>query len=251
MYRTGDLAYWTDEGELVFAGRADTQVKIRGYRVEPGEVEAVLAAQPGVDQAVVTVRDGRLLGYVVSGGAVDPVRLREQVARSLPDYLVPAAVTALDALPVTANGKIDREALPDPDFGGRVSGREPVTEVERVLCALFAEVLGLERVGADDSFLELGGDSITSMQLAARARREGIAFGAREVFEYRSPHGDRGVRRAGRGGTRHGRTRRVRCGPSRPWPGRNRGIRSRVRRPVNLRCLGRIVRAGAAAENFS
>ncbi|GHF54231.1 nonribosomal peptide synthetase CepB [Amycolatopsis bartoniae] len=189
MYRTGDLAYWTDEGELVFAGRADTQVKIRGYRVEPGEVEAVLAAQPGVDQAVVTVRDGRLLGYVVSGGAVDPVRLREQVARSLPDYLVPAAVTALDALPVTANGKIDREALPDPDFGGRVSGREPVTEVERVLCALFAEVLGLERVGADDSFLELGGDSITSMQLAARARREGIAFGAREVFEYRSPAG--------------------------------------------------------------
>ncbi|MFI6924025.1 amino acid adenylation domain-containing protein [Nonomuraea spiralis] len=189
MYRTGDVAYWTDEGELVFAGRADDQVKIRGYRVEPGEIEAVLAGQPGVDQAVVVARDGRLVGYVVSDGVVDPVRLREQVARVLPDYMVPAAVMALDALPVTANGKVDREALPDPDFGGRVSGREPVTEAERVLCGLFAEVLGLERVGADDSFFELGGDSISSMQLAARARRDGLAFGAREVFEHRTPAG--------------------------------------------------------------
>nr|ACJ60989.1 TEG6 [uncultured soil bacterium] len=189
MYRTGDVAYWTDEGELVFAGRADNLVKIRGYRVEPGEVEAVLAGQLGVDQAVVVARDGRLIGYVLSDGGVDPVRLREQVAGVLPDYMVPAAVIALDALPVTANGKIDREALPDPDFSGRVSGREPVTEVERVLCELFAEVLGLERVGVDDSFFELGGDSITSMQLAARGRREGMAFGAREVFEHRSPAG--------------------------------------------------------------
>jgi nonribosomal peptide synthetase CepB len=189
MYRTGDLAYWTGEGELVFAGRADDQVKIRGYRVEPGEIETVLAAQPGVDQAVVHARDGRLIGYVVSDGAVDPTRLRAQVARVLPDYMVPAAVVALDALPVTANGKVDREALPDPGFGDRVSGREPVTAAERVLCDLFAEVLGLERVGADDNFFELGGDSITSMQLAARGRRAGMTFGAREVFEHRTPAG--------------------------------------------------------------
>ncbi|RSM55270.1 hypothetical protein DMH03_34455 [Amycolatopsis sp. WAC 01376] len=189
MYRTGDVAYRTGEGELVFAGRADDQVKIRGYRVEPGEIEGVLADQPGVDQAVVVARDGRLIGYVVSDQEVRPGRLREQVARVLPDHLVPAAVIVLDAWPVTANGKIDREALPAPDFGERVSGREPVTEIERVLCGLFAGVLGLERVGADDGFFELGGDSITSMQLAARARREGMAFGAREVFEYRTPAG--------------------------------------------------------------
>jgi len=189
MYRTGDVAYWTGEGELVFAGRADNQVKIRGYRVEPGEIETVLAEQPGVDQAVVLARDGRLIGYVVSAAGVDPARLREQVARVLPEYMVPAAVMALDALPVTANGKVDREALPDPDFSERVSGREPRTAAERTLCDLFAEVLGLERVGVDDSFFELGGDSITSMQLAARARRDGLAFGAREVFEHRTPAG--------------------------------------------------------------
>ncbi|WP_281179760.1 amino acid adenylation domain-containing protein [Actinoplanes subtropicus] len=189
MYRTGDVAYWTDDGELVFAGRADNQVKIRGYRVEPGEIETALTEQPGVDQAVVLARDERLIGYVVSGTGVDPVRLREQVARTLPSYLVPAAVLVLDALPVTVNGKVDREALPDPDFGALVSEREPATPAERVLCGLFAEVLGLERVGVEDSFFELGGDSITSMRLAARARRDGLIFGAREVFEHRTPAG--------------------------------------------------------------
>ncbi|MFJ2192061.1 amino acid adenylation domain-containing protein [Kitasatospora sp. NPDC087861] len=193
MYRTGDVAYWTDEGELVYVGRSDDQVKIRGYRVEPGEVEAVLAERPGIDQAVVVAREGRLIGYVVSGSDIDPERLREDIARALPSYMVPAAVMVLDALPVTANGKVDRAALPDPDFGGRVTGREPATDAERALCALFAEVLGLERVGADDSFFELGGDSITSMQLAARARRSGMAFGAREVFEHRTPAGIAGI----------------------------------------------------------
>ncbi|MCS7477866.1 amino acid adenylation domain-containing protein [Umezawaea endophytica] len=189
MYRTGDVVHWTGAGELVFVGRADSQVKVRGFRVEPGELEAVLAGLPGVDQAVVVVRDGRLIGYAVSDADLDPARLREQVAAVLPEYLVPAAVVVLHALPVTPNGKIDRAALPDPDFGGLVSGREPVTEVEQALCALFAEVLGLERVGADDSFFQLGGDSLLSMQLAARAHRDGIAFGAREVFEHRTPAG--------------------------------------------------------------
>ncbi|MFI9452339.1 amino acid adenylation domain-containing protein [Amycolatopsis sp. NPDC052450] len=189
MYRTGDLAYWNDEGELVFAGRADTQVKIRGYRVEPGEVEAVLADQPGVDQAVVAVRDGRLIGYIVSAAGADPVRLRDRIAGLLPEYMVPSVVMALAALPVNANGKVERKALPDPDFSGHIAGREPVTEIERLLCELFAEMLGLPRVGADDSFFELGGDSIVSMQLAARARRDGMTFGAKEVFEYRTPAG--------------------------------------------------------------
>nr|WP_246481410.1 amino acid adenylation domain-containing protein [Amycolatopsis umgeniensis] len=189
MYRTGDLAYRNDEGELVFAGRADDQVKIRGHRVEPGEVEAVLAELPGVDQAVVVARDGRLIGYVVSEGEVHPTRLRARIAKVLPDYMVPAEVIALPALPVTANGKVDREALPDPDFSERVTYREPTTDPERALCALFADVLGLARVGVDDSFFEIGGDSIYSVKLTARALRAGMAFDVADVFEHRTPAG--------------------------------------------------------------
>ncbi|MEE1739792.1 amino acid adenylation domain-containing protein [Streptomyces sp. BE147] len=195
MYRTGDLVRWNPEGELVFVGRVDDQVKVRGFRVEPGEVEAALVAQESVGQAVVVVRPShageRLVGYVTAAGetAVDAVAVREGLAARLPEYMVPAAVVVLDALPLTSNGKVDRKALPDPDFSGRVSDREPVTEVERMLCDLFAEVLGLPRVGADDSFFELGGDSLLSMQLAARARRDGMVFGSREVFDRRTPAG--------------------------------------------------------------
>jgi nonribosomal peptide synthetase CepA len=186
MYRTGDLAYWTDQGELVSAGRADDQVKIRGFRVEPREIEFALSAYPRITQATVTVRDGRLLAYV-SPGDVDTRTVREHLASRLPQYMVPAAVTALDALPLTAHGKIDRRALPDPDFTTVTVGREPATETERVLCELFAEVLGLERAGVDDSFFELGGDSILSMQLAARARRAGLTFTAADVFDGKTP----------------------------------------------------------------
>ncbi|GHF54238.1 nonribosomal peptide synthetase CepB [Amycolatopsis bartoniae] len=189
MYRTGDLAYWTDRGELVFAGRADDQVKIRGYRVEPGEVETVLGGLPGVGQAVVSTRDGQLIGYVVAeaGQDIDPVRLREQLAGTLPEFMVPAAILVLDELPLTVHGKVDRRALPEPDFTSKATGGEPATEAERILCGVFAEVLGLARVGAEDSFFELGGDSISSMQVAARARRERISLTPRQVFEHRTP----------------------------------------------------------------
>ncbi|MCS7477865.1 amino acid adenylation domain-containing protein [Umezawaea endophytica] len=189
MYRTGDLARWTDGGALAFAGRADDQVKIRGYRVEPGEVEVVLGGLPGVGQAVVTPRGEHLIGYVVAeaGHHVDPARLRELLAEALPEFMVPSVVLVLDELPLTVNGKVDRRALPEPDFAAKAVGREPATEAERVLCGVFAEVLGLDRVGADDSFFELGGDSISSMQVAARARREGLALTPRQVFEHRSP----------------------------------------------------------------
>nr|AYA22334.1 KerC [Amycolatopsis keratiniphila] len=189
MYRTGDLASWTDEGTLVFAGRADDQVKIRGYRVEPGEVEAALAALPGVAQAVVLARHERLIGYVVAeaGQDADPVRLRELLAATLPEFMVPATVLPLDALPLTVNGKVDRRALPEPDFTSKSVDRTPSTEAERILCGVFADVLGLERVGVEDSFFELGGDSISSMQVAARARREGISLTPRLVFEHRTP----------------------------------------------------------------
>ncbi|QUQ69298.1 non-ribosomal peptide synthetase [Kutzneria sp. CA-103260] len=185
MYRTGDLAHWTDQGALAFAGRADDQVKIRGYRVEPGEIEVVLAGLPGVGQAVVLARAGQLIGYVV--GDVDQARLREQLAATLPEYMVPAAVLVLAELPLTVNGKVDRQALPEPDFAAKSTGREPATEAERVLCGVFAEVLGLDRVGVEDSFFELGGDSISSMQVAARARRDGISLTPRLVFEHRTP----------------------------------------------------------------
>ncbi|WP_344610002.1 amino acid adenylation domain-containing protein, partial [Streptomyces glaucus] len=193
MYRTGDLARWTEEGELVFVGRADAQVKIRGFRVEPGEVEAVLAAQPGVAQAVVVAREDRpgekrLVGYLVPGGGeLDTGAVRDRVAGSLPEYLVPAAFVVLEALPLTVNGKVDLKALPAPDFAGRATGREPRTAAERTLCEIFAAVLGLERAGADDDFFHLGGDSITSMQVVARAGRAGLVLTPRQVFELRTP----------------------------------------------------------------
>jgi mycobactin peptide synthetase MbtF len=193
MYRTGDLGRWTPGGELVFAGRVDEQVKVRGFRVEPGEVETVLAAHESVGQAVVVVREGRLVAYVVpaAGDGVDGVDgavLREFVAGKLPDYMVPAVVVVLDGLPVTVNGKLDRAALPAPVFAGSAGGgREARTPVEGLLCGLFGEVLGLERVGAEDSFFELGGDSIMSMLLVSRARRAGLSFTARQVFEHRTP----------------------------------------------------------------
>ncbi|MER7562059.1 amino acid adenylation domain-containing protein [Streptomyces sp. NPDC097941] len=194
MYRTGDLARWTGDGELRYAGRADAQVKVRGFRVEPGEIEAALAAHPEVGRAVVVLRqdrqgERRLVGYVVprGSGGVDPELVRAYAAKELPGHMVPAAVLALDALPATHNGKVDVTALPAPDFAELSSGRAPRGAAEEILCATFAEVLGLEHVGADANFFALGGDSITSMQLVSRARRAGAFFGAQDVFEHRSP----------------------------------------------------------------
>ncbi|OPG09968.1 hypothetical protein B1R27_04700 [Streptomyces sp. GKU 895] len=180
MYRTGDLARWTPDGQLAFVGRADEQVKIRGFRVELGEVEAVLAAHPQVAQSAAQIYDGRLIGYAV--GAIDTDDLRAFAATRLPDYMVPSALMLLDALPLTVNGKVDRAALPVPDLGTSAS-RGPVTPTEEALTALFAEVLDLESVGAEESFFELGGDSLKVMRLIARVRSVlEVSVGVREVF---------------------------------------------------------------------
>ncbi|WP_189944219.1 non-ribosomal peptide synthetase [Streptomyces aurantiogriseus] len=208
MYRTGDLAEWTADGDLVFHGRADTQVKIRGVRVEPHEVEAALMAHPGVAQAAVIAHEGRtgrrLVGYVVpartdaASTAEDGVygrvafdsgfakgELRAFLTRRLPDVMIPSVFVTLDALPLTPNGKLDKAALPAPEAEAGAY-RAPRTPVEEILARLFADTLGRDRVGVDDDFFALGGDSIQSIQLVSRARAEGVDVGARDVFECRT-----------------------------------------------------------------
>ncbi|MDA3660137.1 non-ribosomal peptide synthase/polyketide synthase, partial [Mycobacterium xenopi] len=184
MYRTGDLVRWRADGQLDYLGRADEQVKIRGYRIELGEIQSALSELDGVEQAVVIARedrpgDNRLVGYVT--GSADPSRTRERLAERLPAYMIPAAVVGLSELPLTPNGKLDKRALPAPEYGG-AEYRAPGNAIEETLAGIYADVLGLERVGVDESFFDLGGDSISSMQVVARARAAGLTCRPRDVF---------------------------------------------------------------------
>ncbi|REK87012.1 non-ribosomal peptide synthetase [Streptomyces inhibens] len=192
MYRTGDLVRWDGRGRLIFLGRADDQVKIRGFRIEPAEIEAALTALPGVGQATVAVREGTdgdklLVGYVVpspEGPAVDVAGLRARLADRLPDYMVPAALLTLDALPLTANGKLDRRALPAPRFTAAEHGRAPRGPREVILCRLFGEILGVPQVGIDDGFFELGGHSLLAARLVNRIRSVlGVEIGVHALFQ--------------------------------------------------------------------
>ncbi len=190
MYRTGDLVSWGADGQLRYLGRADEQVKLRGYRIELGEVQAALADLDEVDQAVVIVRedrpgDKRIVGYVI--GTADPDEARAVLAERLPAYMVPAAVVMLDALPLTANGKLDVRSLPAPEFGGRAY-RAPGNALEEILTGIYTQVLGVGRVGVDDSFFDLGGDSLSAMRVVAaiNAATNGD-LAVRAVFEAPTP----------------------------------------------------------------
>ncbi|MGW2465108.1 amino acid adenylation domain-containing protein [Streptomyces sp. NPDC001761] len=192
MYRTGDVVRWSPDGTaLEYGGRTDHQVKIRGHRIELGEIESVLGAQPGVERAVVTARtdrngDTRLVAHVVPAGT-DRDRLRERASAVLPTHMVPAVYVFLDELPLTPNGKVDRKALPAPAEGRAGTGRPPSGAREELLCAVFAEVLGLDRVGADDDFFALGGHSLSAIRVANRLRAElGTEVPLRTLFDARS-----------------------------------------------------------------
>ncbi|WP_447980435.1 amino acid adenylation domain-containing protein [Candidatus Nitrospira bockiana] len=196
VYRTGDRVRYRPDGGIEFLGRVDHQVKVRGYRIELGEIEAHLRGEPAVRDAVVVLREGpdgtrRLVAYVVPNedAVLDGARLRDRLSHRLPDYMIPSAVMVLQALPLTPNGKLDRGALPDSEQAGGAEPREytaPRNAIEATLAGIWAEVLRLERVGVHDNFFAIGGDSIRSLQVIARANQRGLKLTPKQLFEHQT-----------------------------------------------------------------
>lgn len=201
LYRTGDEVRWNAQGTLEFLGRNDFQVKVRGQRVELGEIEAVLADQAGVSRAIVVqhATSHRLIGYLV-GADIDPAQVLAAARQRLPAHMVPDVCSVLAELPLTVSGKLDRAALPEPDALTR-DYREPSTPAEQLVADVFAELLGIERVGADDDFFALGGHSLSAMRVTSRVSAlTGVRIGVREVFEAPTPARLARVLGAGTGG---------------------------------------------------
>ena len=190
LYRTGDLARWRPDGQIEYLGRVDHQVKIRGFRIELGEIETQLLQQPAVWEAVVVAREGasstRLVAYVSlhADHLVTTSALREALAQTLPDYMLPAAIVVLDSLPLNANGKVDRKRLPEPEFVSEGDYAPPEGEVEQALANIWAEVLGMGRVGRNDNFFELGGHSLAVLQVQQKLQlSQSISVPLRLFFE--------------------------------------------------------------------
>ncbi|WP_161975702.1 non-ribosomal peptide synthase/polyketide synthase [Tengunoibacter tsumagoiensis] len=194
LYRTGDLVRWREDGQLEYVGRVDQQVKVRGYRIELGEIETALDQQEAIREAVVLVREDvpgvkRLVAYVVPNQAehFDWEQVRARLQEQLPDYMVPAVHVVLEAFPLTPNGKIDRRAFPAPDYAhldARQSYAAPQSEVERLLAEIWQKILGIEKIGIHDNFFALGGDSILSIQVIARAHQAGLHLTPRQIFQH-------------------------------------------------------------------
>ena len=190
LYRTGDLVRWNADGQLEYLGRIDHQIKIRGFRIELGEVEAQLLSQPEIREAVAVASESssgtRLVAYICAaeGESIDSALIRERLGQTLPDYMVPSVVVELDKLPLNANGKVDRKALPEPEINISNEYKPPQGEVEETLAQIWSEVLGVERVGRHDNFFELGGHSLLALKLLERVRGQGWQIPVRTLFQH-------------------------------------------------------------------
>ncbi|MED7789618.1 non-ribosomal peptide synthetase, partial [Francisella sp. 19X1-34] len=192
LYKTGDLVRWLEDGNIEYIGRNDDQVKIRGYRIELGEIENQLSAIAGVKQSCVLAKDRNnnkyLVGYYVSDvESLTQEEILNQLSKVLPEYMVPSVLVKIDSMPLTVNGKLDRKVLPDPEFVNEDSYVAPATELEEKLCTIFAEVLGLERVGITDDFFRIGGNSILAIKLSHRLSKElDKELSVASIFRYKN-----------------------------------------------------------------
>ncbi|QHM00792.1 MULTISPECIES: plipastatin non-ribosomal peptide synthetase PpsC [Bacillus] len=189
LYRTGDLARWLPDGTIEYVGRIDDQVKVRGYRVELGEIESALRQIDGVKEAAVLARTAQtgskeLFGYISVKAGTNAEQVRSLLACSLPNYMIPAYIIEMENLPLTSNGKLNRKALPEPDFASKQTYIPPRNELEEQLALIWQEVLGIQRIGIEDSFFELGGDSIKALQVSARLGRYGLSLQVSDLFRH-------------------------------------------------------------------